>query len=65
MLVREGHRRAAKADAVQFKISYLNTVKKLLAENSTAEAFVEALKKAYPGLPGEAGLEDLANALYK
>lgn len=48
---------AAKADAVQFKISYLNTVKKLLAENSTPEAFVEAMKKAYPGLPGEAGLE--------
>lgn len=60
-----GHGGAAKADAVQFKISYLNTVKKLLAENSTPEAFVEAMKKAYPGLPGEAGLEDLANALYK
>lgn len=60
-----GHGGAAKADAVQFKISYLNTVKKLLAENSTPEAFVEAMKKAYPGLPGEAGLEDLANSLYK
>lgn len=35
------------------------------SENSTPEAFVEAMKKAYPGLPGEAGLEDLANALYK
>ena len=35
------------------------------SSEDTAEAFVEALKKAYPGLPGEAGLEDLANALYK
>ena len=60
-----GHGGAAKADAVQFKITYLNTVKKLLAENSSPEAFAEAMKKAYPGLPGEANLADLGKALYK
>ena len=60
-----GHGGAAKADAVQFKIIYLNTVKKLLAENSSPEAFAEAMKKAYPGLPGEANLADFGKALYK
>ena len=60
-----GHGGAAKADAVQFKITYLNTVKKLLAENSSPEAFAEAMKKAYPGLPGEANLADFGKALYK
>lgn len=60
-----GHGGAAKADAVQFKIDYLNTMKKLLAENKTAETFVGAMKKAYPELPGAEGLEELAKALYK
>lgn len=60
-----GHGGAAKADAVQFKINYLNTMKKLLAENKTAETFVGAMKKAYPELPGAEGLEELAKALYK
>ena len=60
-----GHGGAAQRDAVQFKIAYLNMLKKLLAENSTSEAFVEAMKNAYPGLPGEANLVDLGKALYK
>lgn len=60
-----GHGGAATRDAVEFKISYLEKMKELLAENQTAEAFVDAMKKAWPGLPGEAGLEDLADALYK
>ena len=60
-----GHGGAAKADAVQFKIDYLNTMKKLLAENKTAEKFVGAMKKAYPDLPGAEGLEELAKALYE
>ena len=29
-----------------------------------ADAFVEAMKEAYPGLPGESGLPELAAALY-
>lgn len=60
-----GHGGATKADAVQFKIDYLKTMKKLLAANKTADAFVEAMKKAYPDLPGAEGLGELANALYK
>lgn len=60
-----GHGGATKADAVQFKIDYLKTMKKLLAENKTADAFVEAMKKAYPDLPGAEGLGEQANALYK
>ena len=60
-----GHGGAAKADAVQFKIDYLNTMKKLLSQNKTPEAFIEAMKKAYPNLPGADGLGELAKALYK
>ena len=60
-----GHGGAATRDAVEFKIAYLKKMKELLAANQTAQAFVEALKEAYPGLPGEAGLEDLGKALYK
>ena len=60
-----GHGGAAKADAVQFKIDYLKTVKGMLAENGTPEAFVGAMKRAYPDLPGADGLGELAKALYK
>lgn len=60
-----GHGGAAEADAVQFKIDYLNTVKRLLSENSTQEAFIGAMKEAYPDLPGAEGLGDLAKALCK
>lgn len=60
-----GHGGATKADAVQFKIDYLNTMKKLLAKNKTPETFIEAMKKTYPGLSGAEGLSELANVLYK
>ena len=60
-----GHGGAAKRDAVEFKIAYLKKMKELLADNKTAQAFVDAMKRAYPELPGEAGLEDLGNALCK
>lgn len=60
-----GHGGAAEADAVQFKIDYLNTMKKLLAENKTPETFVEAMEKACPNLPGADGLVELAKALYR
>ena len=55
----------SRRDAVEFKIAYLQKVKELLHANATAQSFVEAMKKAYPGLPGEAGLTDLGNALYR
>lgn len=60
-----GHGGATKADVVQFKINYLNMMKKLLAENKTPEAFIKAMKKVYPNLSGADGLEELAKALYK
>lgn len=60
-----GHGGAATRDAVEFKITYLKKMKELLAANNTAQTFVDAMKEAYPGLPGEAGLEDLGKALYK
>ncbi len=60
-----GHGGAAKRDAVEFKIAYLKKMKELFNSNPTPQAFVEAMKKAYPGLPGEAGLEDLSKALYQ
>ena len=60
-----GHGGAATRDAVEFKIAYLKKMKELLAAGKTAQAIVDAMKQAYPGLPGEAGLEDLGKALYK
>lgn len=60
-----GHGGVAETDAVKFKIDYLNTMKRLLAENKTPETFIEAMKKAYPNLSGSEGLGELAKALYK
>ncbi len=60
-----GHGGAAKRDAVEFKIAYLKKMKDMLVANRSALAFVGTMKKAYPGLPGEAGLEELGKALYK
>lgn len=60
-----GHGEVADADAVKFAIGYLQTLKKVLSENKTAEDFVEGMKEACPGLPGENGLEELGQALYK
>lgn len=60
-----GHGGAAGRDAVEFKIAYLKKMKELLNANATAQAFAAAMKQAYPGLPGEAGLDNLAAALYK
>ena len=60
-----GHGGAATRDTVEFKIAYLKKMKELLAANETAEAFTDAMKQAWPGLPGEAGLEDLSKSLYK
>lgn len=60
-----GHGGVVKRDVVEFRIAYLKKMKELLADNESAAAFVEAMKEAYPGLPGEDGLMDLAKALYK
>ena len=60
-----GHGGAAKRDAVEFKIDYLKKMKEVLGNNQTAQAFMDDMKKAFPGLPGETGLEELSKALYK
>lgn len=60
-----GHGGAAEADAVQFKIDYLKKMKEVLGNSRTVQDFVDGMKKAFPGVPGEAGLEDLGKALYK
>lgn len=60
-----GHGGATQKEAVEFKIKYLTTVREILAKAATPDDFVAAMKKAYPGLPGEDGLEALAQALYK
>ena len=60
-----GHGGTAKEDMVEFKIDYLKTMKRIIAANKTADSFIAAMKKAYPDLPGEAGLADLAKTLYK
>ena len=60
-----GHGGAATRDAMEFKIGYLRKMKEVLAASDTAQAFAAAMRAAYPGLPGEAGLEALAQALYK
>lgn len=59
-----GHGGAAYKDAVLFKIDYLTTMKKALADNKTEDGFIATMKKAYPGLAGENNLPDLAKALY-
>ena len=58
-----GHGGLAEKAQVEFKISYLEKVKELLAANKDAAAFAEALKTTYPELPGDA--DALAQALYK
>ncbi len=60
-----GHGGTAKRDAVKFKIDYLKKMKEVLGNNQTAQAFMDDMKKAFPRLPGEAGLEELSKALYK
>ena len=58
-----GHGGLAEKTQVEFKIAYLEKVKELMAANKEAAAFTEALKAAYPELPGDA--DALAQALYK
>ena len=60
-----GHGGAAQRDAVEFKIAYLNKMKEVFEDNRTAQTFVNAMKEAFPSLPGETGLEELGKALYK
>ena len=58
-----GHGGLAEKAQVEFKIAYLQKVKELLVANKDAATFAEALKAAYPELPGDA--DALAQALNK
>ena len=58
-----GHGGLAEKAQVEFKIAYLQKVKELMLANKDAASFTEALKAAYPELPGDAAA--LAEALYK
>ena len=40
-------------------------MKEVLGDSRSVQDFVDGMKKAYPGLPGEAGLGDLSKALCK
>lgn len=59
-----GHGGVAEPDAIQFKIEYLETMKKALKENITKQGFIESMKKAYPALPEEENLEGIAARFY-
>ncbi len=58
-----GHGGLAEKAQVEFKIAYLTKVKELREANKDVAAFTEALKVAYPELPGD--VDALAQALYK
>ncbi len=58
-----GHGGLAEKAQVEFKIAYLTKVKELREANKDAAKFTEALKAAYPELPGD--VDALAAALYK
>lgn len=59
-----GHGDPATDGDVRFRIAYLNKVKELRDSEPDAGAFATALIAAYPGLPGEEGVNGLAEALY-
>jgi len=58
-----GHGGLAEKAQVEFKIAYLTKVKELREANKDVAAFTEALRAAYPELPGD--VDVLAQALYK
>lgn len=60
-----GHGGAAEYKAVEFKIAYLQTLKRLATECTSAEAFVAAVQQAYPNLSGEENLQGVAAVLYR
>lgn len=58
-----GHGGCVEQPAVEARIQYLETLKQLRAEKKDAASFAEALKVAYPDMPGD--IAPLAEALYK
>ncbi|MGM9739730.1 MAG: hypothetical protein ACI3ZP_03920 [Candidatus Cryptobacteroides sp.] len=60
-----GHGRAADSEDLAFKTAYVEKIKQLLASCADSTTFATVLKEAFPGLPGEDGVNALAEALYK
>lgn len=60
-----GHGGAATKDAVEFKISYLENLKRLVSQSKDAKSLANALKKAYPNLAGESNVDGLSKALVR
>ena len=60
-----GHGGATDVESVEFRKTYLQTLKKLLEECSTADEWISRMKQAFPGLPAEESLPELAKVLYK
>ena len=58
-----GHGGLVEQPAVEARIQYLETLKRLRAEKKDTTSFAEALKAAYPDMPGD--IAPLAEALYK
>ena len=58
-----GHGGLVEQPAVEARIQYLETLNRLRAEKKDAASFSEALKVAYPDMPGD--IAPLAEALYK
>lgn len=59
------HGTVASVKDVEFLISYLEKMKNLKTENSSAESFTKALKAAYPNLAGEENIAEIATKLYR
>lgn len=59
------HGGVAAPDDLDFRIAYLTKMEQLLSEHKDAASFAQALKDAYPVIPGAEGVDALAANLYK
>lgn len=59
------HGGSADRSTVEFKLAYLQKAKALRESCETASDWANSMKEAFPSLPGEEGLDILAETLYK
>lgn len=60
-----GHGGLLAESPANFMKAYYTTMKQKLQQSTNSEAFIAAMKQAYPDLQGEDGLTQVANNLYK
>ena len=60
-----GHGGLLAENPSNFMKEYYTTLKQKFQQSANAEAFIAAMKQAYPGLQGEEGLTQVAKNLYK